>query len=234
MKLQAKSFFVLPFVAITLATVTLSCATAESSGAYSTHKNHNFLEIMHNNTYLGVIMPKEVLPAIIPQCSRQTPENIQGSWDVTFEDISLLESQLPIFLATQGITIPNGGITNYFRQYVGIIVNSRKLIYVNAYHKTYRTDRVKYMKNTTIKKRTVENLEKNLSKYIQKNVLEIILQNINYWPANICEGGDRYFGAVYDLELSIFTELHFSHDMTGTKPGYNLHKEKPVTYPEHN
>lgn len=74
-------------------------------------------------------------PAIVAQvldtCSRpspgQTPGRVTGYWAPSRQQVEQLEAQLPS-LAAQ---IP--GVTDFDRQYVGIEMEGRKVIYLNAF-----------------------------------------------------------------------------------------------------
>ena len=71
------------------------------------------------------------------QCSRYAPENFEGTWEPSDVDIQELEKRFALIEDMQaekccalGATVSD--VHAYYRQYVGIIVNGRKLIYINA------------------------------------------------------------------------------------------------------
>src|ERR1700722_11229192 len=76
------------------------------------------------------ILPISEGPALMKQCSRGSPTNVSGFWVPSSEQINTIEKLLPKFL------LNNGGdkikFSNSYRQYVGIISNGEKFIYLNS------------------------------------------------------------------------------------------------------
>jgi hypothetical protein len=71
------------------------------------------------------------------QCSRAS-YTIKGSWTPTEADVRLLERHLPdlLSLPSTACCVPDasiGDLGRYHRQYVGVIIGARRLIYVNAF-----------------------------------------------------------------------------------------------------
>jgi hypothetical protein len=70
-------------------------------------------------------------------CSREGVANVTGSWRPNQSDIEVLESHLGDIrlLKTNGLgrSIPIISPNQYYRQYIGIVVEGRELIYVNAF-----------------------------------------------------------------------------------------------------
>jgi hypothetical protein len=78
----------------------------------------------------AVILTCDQARRLVKQCSRTGPENVTDFWMPSLVEIDSLEKALPRFIADKsGLRKP---ISAYCRQYVGLIVNGRKLIYVNA------------------------------------------------------------------------------------------------------
>jgi len=84
-----------------------------------------------------VLLSENEARAVSMHCSRSGPQKVTGSWRPINAQLEILESNL------QGISMlrgKKGGLpgaqvkepSRYYRQYVGVIVESRKLIYVNA------------------------------------------------------------------------------------------------------
>ena len=74
-------------------------------------------------------------PALLRQCSRNTPMKVSEFWTPSSEQISALESLLPSAISrrkAEGLVVPPDG--SYHRQYIGIIQAGRRLIYGNFYH----------------------------------------------------------------------------------------------------
>jgi hypothetical protein len=80
------------------------------------------------------ILPADAGRSLLGQCSRDAPANVSQFWDPSGEQIRRLEFLLPKYLgndAVQKLHIPDN--VEYHRQYVGIVVNGKRLIYGNFY-----------------------------------------------------------------------------------------------------
>lgn len=76
--------------------------------------------------------------AVSRQCSRPGPPAFKATWEPSVAEIKELEAKLPQIqklASTQcckrGARVPD--VNKYYRQYAGIVVGSRKLIYINAF-----------------------------------------------------------------------------------------------------
>jgi hypothetical protein len=95
------------------------------------------------------VLPTNAAKAVSRPCSRDGVAGITGGWRPLQSDIDQLESRLPDIsrLRSRVEDIGEAGIqirqpTNYYRQYIGIVVGNRKLIYINAFsdpHPEWRT-----------------------------------------------------------------------------------------------
>lgn len=84
-----------------------------------------------------VVLDSSEAAAAVKQCSRWAPE-IEGSWNPTKEDVAKLEANLRKIsaLKADSCCALRASIEHpekFIRQYVGIIVGGRKLVYVNAF-----------------------------------------------------------------------------------------------------
>lgn len=75
-------------------------------------------------------------PAIINQCSRDHPKNVSGFWNVSVDEISILEKNFGKVLL---IRIKDGfgnirvcDLTHFVYQYMGLTIVGEKYIYINA------------------------------------------------------------------------------------------------------
>ena len=89
----------------------------------------------------SVILSAEHAPALARQCSRANPPAFQSMWTPSREDIAALEARLPELqkLKAAACCIKGASVSdaaNYFRQYVGLVVGGRRVIYINAFHQT--------------------------------------------------------------------------------------------------
>ena len=84
-----------------------------------------------------VVLPPSEARHVSRLCSRTVPMGITGGWRPSADDIRKLESQLPKLTSLRS----KGGVVGvqisdpatYYRQYVGITLGERKLIYLNAF-----------------------------------------------------------------------------------------------------
>jgi len=76
------------------------------------------------------ILPVSQGPALIQQCSRESPADVSGFWRPSHSEVQAIERRLPEFLRKSGRKID---LSASRRQYIGIRLGRRKLIYVNAF-----------------------------------------------------------------------------------------------------
>ena len=85
-----------------------------------------------------VVTRPVIVAQVLDTCSRpspaQTPGRVTGYWAPSRQQVEQLEAQLPT-LATQ---IPD--VTDFNRQYVGIELEGRKVIYLNAFRMPDHSD----------------------------------------------------------------------------------------------
>ena len=83
----------------------------------------------------SVVLPPSGAQAVNRLCSRSGPGRIDSGWVPEARDVEKLEARLgEVKLESSGsarTTIPNP--FSFYRQYVGIVVNGRRLIYINAF-----------------------------------------------------------------------------------------------------
>lgn len=82
----------------------------------------------------GAIFPPDKALALLHQCSRGTPQNVKGFWRPQVSQIAGLEQLLPGLLEKDLSGQRHPPIQDYARQYAGLIVKERKIIYVNGFH----------------------------------------------------------------------------------------------------
>jgi hypothetical protein len=78
------------------------------------------------------ILPSNQAQETTKLCSRAGFLKIDGSWLPADADIKVAESQLAQLSQPAGTNHSVKAPANYFRQYVGVVVSGRKLIYLNA------------------------------------------------------------------------------------------------------
>jgi hypothetical protein len=80
------------------------------------------------------ILPVSAGQSVLRQCSRSSPSNVSQFWSPSLEQIQRLESALSTYIRLgDGPKPVIANSVQYHRQYVGIIVNGRRLIYGNFY-----------------------------------------------------------------------------------------------------
>jgi hypothetical protein len=130
----------------------------------------------------AVLLPADQAKATLEQCSRPTPEDVDGSWTVPVATLKRLERDLPQLSqlgpkpsAIEDKAFAPGG---FYRQYVGITVHGRKLIYINAFGGG--SDRIPF---------------------------DIPWRKT---PVVVCDGGSAHWGAIYDPKTHKFSQLQFN------------------------
>lgn len=125
----------------------------------------------------AVILTPEQAPRLMKPCSRPGPDKVSGFWMPTASDVALMEKELPAFMSKSGIRHP---VSDYCRQYVGVISNGRKVIYINALPVSDAEDK------------------------------DIDPEDRMQWkkePAIVCDGGPEFWGAEFDLLAKEFLHL---------------------------
>lgn len=81
------------------------------------------------------ILPVSEARAAIDQCSRNAPEHVTAFWVPTPAQVEAAERALPAYLRTAGERSTRSKIVlrEFFRQYVGVVVRGKHLIYLNAF-----------------------------------------------------------------------------------------------------
>jgi hypothetical protein len=125
----------------------------------------------------AVILAPEQAPRLMKPCSRPGPDKVSGFWMPAASDVALMEKELPAFMKKSGFKHP---VSDYCRQYVGVIANGRKIIYINAVPVSDAEDK------------------------------EVDPEDRMQWkkePAIVCDGGPEFWGVEFDLVAKEF--LHF-------------------------
>lgn len=131
------------------------------------------------------ILPSDQTQATLHQCSRQTPEHVDGTWEIPPSVAVQLEQDLHKLAelkshqcCTSGAAV--GDPDAFYRQYVGITIHGRKYVYINAFPAEIAPPG-----------------RKDDGSWKRK-------------PAMICDGGSAFWGALYDPETREFSELAFN------------------------
>jgi hypothetical protein len=65
---------------------------------------------------------------VLSPCSRNGPRDVTSTWTPATADILLAESRLKDYVRTK----LGQSLETYYRQYIGIIIKGKKVLYVNA------------------------------------------------------------------------------------------------------
>ena len=122
------------------------------------------------------------------QCSRERPGDVTGYWLPQAAQIVELERRLPDLLDREIHRIvrtndPHGPqMPNYLRQYAGLVIGGRKIIYVNGFLADQTRPGDGLVRKTDWRSR----------------------------PVSVCDGYINYFGVEYDPETRDFAHLAFN------------------------
>jgi len=134
----------------------------------------------------ATVLDAGLADAAVQQCSRESPET-EGSWTPTPRDVANLEANLPALREMESDVCCGGRTARvedpdaFYRQYVGVVVGGRRLIYVNA-----------FARNTF------------------EHWPEADRPDWRREPQTVCDGGESFWGVLYDPERRTFSHLAFN------------------------
>lgn len=142
----------------------------------------------------GTIFPAEHARELLRQCSRATPQNVDGTWLPSQTQIRELEARLPMaaiqFMEKEGWAKKyqeHFASTRYDHQYGGLLVHGRKIIYVNAFpHQVVDFDGSDLAKGWKTK------------------------TDWRHDPVLVCDGGEDFWGGEYDPAAKTFENFEFN------------------------
>lgn len=119
---------------------------------------------------------------LLNQCSRAVPEKIENYYDLTANEIQKLENNFRNILEIKSSECCMKGLKikklkGYIFQYTGIVLNRKKYIYINAFKVESKEDLKTYYKNWKTE------------------------------PVIVCDGGESFWGALFELETESFSQL---------------------------
>lgn len=135
-------------------------------------------------------------------CRTSTTAGISGFWTPESGEIERIDSLLPRILSSGLKRVDPSTVLHpalYYRQYVGIVQNGRRLIYVNGFHEGYISMIYRsYEQSPAGAKRS-----------------DLDVDFWKYTPVTVCDGGVWYFGITYDPATKRFGSLEFEHTFHG-------------------
>jgi hypothetical protein len=134
-----------------------------------------------------VIFPAERASELVKQCSRRVPGPVQRTWLPEQADIARLEDALGrAFAQALEKARPSAAnhpqVNEYYRQYGGIVVGGRRIVYVNAFQDMYVALGAKIGRRTDWRQVAI----------------------------NVCDGGTMFFGAEFDVDTGKIATLVFN------------------------
>ena len=131
----------------------------------------------------GVVFPTSKAKTLLAQCSRGVPQGVTGFWSPQPAQIAQLEMLLPALLERALAGQSHPPVQFYMRQYAGLVLKNRNLIYVNGF--------ASYPDNAYDRK------DRETGKWRTEALV-------------VCDGGNSFFGAVYDPQTRKFEGLGFN------------------------
>lgn len=136
------------------------------------------------------VLPASQVEAAGAQCSRAAP-TVEGGWAMTDADAQAVERRLPA-LADAPPENPNGvvpassriDLATSVRQYVGVVVGGRRLVYVNAFPQ--------------------DMLDRDADMPSDHRL------HADRRVAVVCDGGPSFWGVVFDPATGEFSGLDFN------------------------
>jgi hypothetical protein len=128
---------------------------------------------------------------LVTPCSRPGPR-AQGFWNPGFEEIMAAEQRLAPYLAeAKQCGAPLQPPQRYLRQYVGVLIDGKRALYLNAF---------------------------DAETYAQMKKIEPDVADWKTHPYDTCQAGMSHWGVEYDLDSARFANLNCSAGSATTKP----------------
>lgn len=130
--------------------------------------------------YFGIVSVNEG-KRVLRQCSRSAPTKVRSFFIPSSEELESLEENFMKILLVEASGCCGLGrvrnLENYGFQYLGVEIKKRRYIYINAFNKAIVED--------------------------WGDEIEEILTH----PVVYCDGGESFWGILYDIEKQEFTDL---------------------------
>lgn len=132
----------------------------------------------------GAVFAVEHAPDLVWRCSRPSPGPVEGYWAPSDADIDQLEPLLSALLDRElGFTGDEPDATHYYRQYGGLIIAGRRVIYVNGFGGQF-----------------IHSMQRLMTPWVDWRVV----------ATHMCGGGQIAFGVEYDPSTRKFTNFAFN------------------------
>ena len=131
------------------------------------------------------IVPATRAREFAERCSRDAPRPIQGTWTPAIEQVREAERHLPALLTSKLIAVgkyaPTTDERDYARQYAGLTVRGRRIIYINGWFAKWLPDSDRSM-----------------------------FSLFGSEPVDTCDGGETAFGVEFDVESKGLENFQFN------------------------
>lgn len=139
----------------------------------------------------SALLPSSEAKYVTEQCSRPSPDKFSDTWQPSKEEIKEMEAAFSQIkkLKARNCCMTGEQIENpedFYMQYVGIVIDGKKLIYINAFP------------------------EDSTMKYTQNDDSTFSLTKSEDWKKSavgVCDGGSSYWGVLYDPKAKRFFDL---------------------------
>lgn len=84
-----------------------------------------------------VVLKKRNGKLLLHQCSRRSVTDVTSYWHINKEDLTILQNSFTKVLALDEYGHRIQDLNLFAYQYVGVVINKRKFIYINAFNKSY-------------------------------------------------------------------------------------------------
>ena len=133
----------------------------------------------------SVILDSSQGKGLLVQCSRRTPQHITGLFNLDTGHIKKLENNFKkIFQKKDRSCCVRGfavsNLKDYAFQYTGIIIHRTKYIYINAFRLPSQLQAVNFFESWKTE------------------------------PVMVCDGGDDFWGVLFNLKTETFSQLAFN------------------------
>ena len=133
----------------------------------------------------SALLPADQAKEVTSQCSRQSPK-FTDTWEPSKDQIKEMESAFSRIKGCCKERFRLGDLSNVYMQYAGIVVDGKKLIYINAFSEFAATIPVR------------------------KNDGTYEMEKSDWWKTSaviVCDGGSAFWGVLYDPKSKKFFDL---------------------------
>jgi hypothetical protein len=135
-----------------------------------------------------VVFSAQSAHTLVHQCSRRVPTSFTGAWSPDASTLRHLEGVwLAVLQEAIDRTTPPGSqslrAAEYYRQYGGLIIGGRRIVYINGFHRAHL------------------------------RMISVNPEGATDWrtrAVNVCDGGRAYFGAEYDPTTGRVESIEFN------------------------